>query len=42
MTAERNVTWFGVIGVPRSNHTTTAAGGRAIHSVNQLMSRFFF
>ena len=41
-TADRNVTWFGVIGVPRSRYTTTAAGGRATHSVNQLMSCFFF
>jgi hypothetical protein len=33
---------LGVTGVRRSAYTTAAAGGRATHSVNQLMSRCFF
>ena len=37
----RNDTWFGVTRVPLSIHTSTAAGGREIHSVQKL-SRFFF
>ena len=36
--ADRKVIWLGVIGVPRSAYTTTAAGGRAIRRVNQLTS----
>ena len=36
-----NDTWFGVMGVLRSTHTSNAAGGRETHSVQKL-SRFFF
>ena len=35
------LTWFGVTRVFCSNHTSTAAGGREIHSVQKLSRDFF-